>query len=79
MSDWPRRFAEALGVEPLTSDEVAAVLDLARDVAHATERRFAPLTTFLAGAAVARSGQHGREDALADAAERVRALIAEEQ
>jgi hypothetical protein len=50
--DWPDRVAAALGVEALTDDQVETVLDLARDVAHGTERRFAPLTTFLAGVAV---------------------------
>lgn len=61
--DWPDRVAAALGVEALTDDQVATVLDLARDVAHGTERRFAPLTTFLAGVAVG-SG-HGLDEAIA--------------
>lgn len=77
MSDWVRRYAVALGEEPLTSEEVAAILELARDVAHGTERRFAPLSTFLAGIhAAARLGQDGmRLDALSDAIEIARRLV----
>ncbi len=45
---YPDRFAEALGLG-LTDEEVEVVLDLARRVAHGTERRFAPLSTYLAG------------------------------
>lgn len=51
--DWLAEVALDLGLAPLEDDEVAALLDLARDVAHATERRFAPLTCFLVGLAVA--------------------------
>jgi hypothetical protein len=63
--DWPDRVASALGLAPLTDAQVAVVLDLARDVAHGTERRFAPLTTFLAGVAVGRSGANGALEAAA--------------
>ena len=47
-ANYPDRFAEALGLE-LSEEEAEAVLDLARRVAHSTERRFAPLSTYLAG------------------------------
>jgi hypothetical protein len=47
-ANYPDRFAEALGLQ-LTEEEVEAVLDLARRVAHGSERRFAPLSTYLAG------------------------------
>jgi hypothetical protein len=50
---WPRRYAAALDGQALPSAEVDAVLELARLVAHGTERRFAPLSTFLAGRYVA--------------------------
>lgn len=63
--DWPVRVAEALGLEPLTDDQVSIVLDLARDVAHGTERRFAPLTTFLAGVAVGSGTAASLENATA--------------
>lgn len=54
MSDWLVRYARALAEEPLSREEIATLLDLARDVAHGTERRFAPLSTFLAGVRVGR-------------------------
>lgn len=79
MPDWLRRYAVALGEEPLTNEEVAAVLELARDVAHGTERRFAPLSAFLAGLhAASRVGEDGvRLDALNDAIEIARRLVAD--
>jgi hypothetical protein len=49
---YPARYAEALGLR-LSDEEADAVLDLARVVAHGSERRFAPLSTFLAGQFVA--------------------------
>ena len=45
-------IAAALGVDALDDAQVEKLLDLARDVAHGTERKNAPLATFLAGAAV---------------------------
>ncbi|MBV8387604.1 MAG: molybdopterin-guanine dinucleotide biosynthesis protein MobA [Acidimicrobiia bacterium] len=48
MDDWLSRYSTALGLD-LSDDEVDAILDLARDVAHGTERRFAPLSAYLAG------------------------------
>ena len=56
MDDWLDRFADALSVDRLDPTEVDALLDLARAVAHGTERRNAPLATFLAGRAVAGGG-----------------------
>jgi hypothetical protein len=66
---YPDRFAEALALE-LTEAEVEAVLDLARVVAHGSERRFAPLSTYLAGQFVAELVRTGvpRAEALAEAA-----------
>ena len=54
MNDWLEELASALGVEPLSREEVGALLRLAREVAHGVERRFAPLSTFLVGVAVGR-------------------------
>ena len=51
-ANYPDRYAEALGLK-LTDQEVEAVLDLARVVAHGSERKFAPLSTYLAGQFVA--------------------------
>jgi uncharacterized protein DUF6457 len=43
----------------LDGDDVEALLDLARDVAHGTERRNAPLATFLVGQFVAARAAEG--------------------
>lgn len=59
MDDWLDRFADALSVARLHPSEVDAVLDLARVVAHGTERKNAPLATFLAGRASAGGGVDG--------------------
>ena len=56
--DWPERYSAALELD-LTEEEVDAILDLARDVAHATERRFAPLSTYLTGRYVSRRQAEG--------------------
>ncbi len=78
-ANYPERYAEALGLS-LTDQEADAVLDLARVVAHGSERRFAPLSTFLAGqffAELVRTGV-SREEALTEAvAVAERALAAE--
>ena len=49
MDDWLDRFADALDVPRLSPADVDALLDLARVVAHGTERKNAPLATYLAG------------------------------
>ncbi|HEX2701505.1 MAG TPA: DUF6457 domain-containing protein [Acidimicrobiales bacterium] len=49
MDDWLDRYAAALGLSPLDGTEVDAILDLARVVAHGTERKNAPLAAWLAG------------------------------
>lgn len=55
---WSERYREQLeraAGAPVALDDrsVSAILDLARDVAHGTERLAAPLATFLAGQYVA--------------------------
>jgi Domain of unknown function (DUF6457) len=63
MDDWLTRYSAALELE-LTEEEVEAILDLARDIAHATERRFAPLSAYLAGKFVTRRvGEGATSDA----------------
>ena len=47
-ANYPEQYAEALGLS-LTEEEMEAVLGLAQAVAHGSERRFAPLSTYLAG------------------------------
>lgn len=66
--DFPARYAEALGVT-LDDNQIAVILDLARDVAHGSERRFAPLSAYVAGRFVAERVAAGRSvsDALTDA------------
>ncbi|MEO7837605.1 MAG: DUF6457 domain-containing protein [Acidimicrobiales bacterium] len=51
--DWLDQLADALGVPRLSPGEVEHLLDLAREVAHGTERRNTPLATFIVGRAIA--------------------------
>jgi hypothetical protein len=67
MEDYLGSVAAALGVASVGEDD--ELLDLVRDIAHATERRFGPLTLFMLGQAVAAGGDR---DALIA---RVRALL----
>ena len=68
-SSFPDRYADALGGPRLTDAEADDLLGLARTVAHATERRYAPLATYLAGRFVAGQVAAGMapEDAVAQA------------
>jgi len=50
---WAARLAARLGLPPEDVD-VPAVLDLARDAAHAIARPAAPVTAYLVGIAVGR-------------------------
>ena len=76
--DWPDRYSAALELD-LTDEEVDTILDLARDVAHATERRFAPLSTYLTGRYVTRRQAEGAtvDEALREARAKVGKLLAE--
>ena len=75
--DWPERFAEELsrasggeaGPGGLDRLEVGTMLRLSREVAHRTERRWAPVATYVAGRFVAARVGAGvpLEDALAEA------------
>ncbi len=75
-SSFPDRYAEALGEPSLTDAEVDAVLDMARTVAHATERRYAPLAAYLAGRFVAARAAAGTPVDVA-VAQAVRVAVAE--
>ena len=72
LEEWTAAVRVGLGLDPgpLSTAETKAVLDLARDVAHAVDRPAAPLTSYLLGLAV------GRGLTLPDAADRIRALAA---
>jgi hypothetical protein len=52
MDDALAAMADALQVAPLSADDQRLLLDCARDVAHATQRRYAPLSTFMIGLAL---------------------------
>lgn len=49
--DWLAAYAEKLGVPAPTEDELKAVLDLAGEAAHASQRIAAPVATWLVGRA----------------------------
>jgi hypothetical protein len=49
--DWLATYAEKLGTDPPTTDEFRAVLDLAGEAAHASERVAAPVASWMAGRA----------------------------
>jgi len=62
--DWLAAYAERLGVAAPTQDELTAVLDLAGEAAHSSQRIAAPVACWLA----AKAGV-GLEEALALAKE----------
>jgi hypothetical protein len=49
--EWIAGFAEQLGTDPPTAEEFKAVLDLAAEAAHASERMAAPVATWLSAKA----------------------------
>lgn len=51
LDEWTSVVCLELGLDPAVVD-VRAVLDLARDVAHAVDRPAAPVTAYLLGVAV---------------------------
>ena len=62
------RVRSLLGPNPPTIDdgEVEAVLELARVAAHSSERRAAPVTTYLAGLVLGGAAPEAREAFLDD-------------
>ena len=60
LRNWTAELATALGVD--IEVDVQALLDLARDAAHAVDRKAAPVTAFLVGYAAALNG--GSADAV---------------
>jgi len=46
--EWLTAYAEKLGIDPPTPDEVDGLLDLAAEAAHASERIAAPIACWLA-------------------------------
>jgi Domain of unknown function (DUF6457) len=49
--EWIAGFAEQLGMDPPTADEFKAILDLAAEAAHNSERMAAPVATWLSAKA----------------------------
>lgn len=49
--DWLAAYAERLGTAPPTPDELKAILDLAAEAAHASERIAAPAACWLSARA----------------------------
>jgi hypothetical protein len=49
--EWVAAYAEQLGVEPPTAAEFTAILDLAAEAAHASDRLAAPVACWLAARA----------------------------
>jgi hypothetical protein len=49
--EWIAAFAEQLGVEPPTGNEFQAILDLAAEAAHGSERIAAPVACWLSAKA----------------------------
>jgi hypothetical protein len=49
--EFAQQVARELGLEPLTEEEIGALLQVASVAAHASERLAAPLCTYLAGRA----------------------------
>jgi Domain of unknown function (DUF6457) len=68
LNEFIERVRSLLGPNPPSIDpgEAEAVLELARVAAHAAERRAAPVTTYLAGMAVAGAAPDAREAFLDD-------------
>jgi Domain of unknown function (DUF6457) len=81
MDNWIDELARSLGEAPLTSTEMARLLDAAGDVAHRVERKMTPLSTFVVGCAVGRTLASGveRSEALNDALGRLDSLLPSEE
>jgi hypothetical protein len=47
--EWLAAYAERLGVDPPSKEEVVALLDIAATAAHSSERTAAPIACWLAG------------------------------
>ena len=49
--EWIAAYAQRLGTEPPTADEFQAILELAGEAAHASERIAAPVASWLSAKA----------------------------
>jgi hypothetical protein len=75
--EWLDRLASSLGEQRPSREEIGWALRVARDVAHGVERKLAPVSTYVAGAHVARRKAEGAsaEVALREVDEAVAALL----
>ena len=73
--EFVERVRSLLGPNPpaVTPGEVEAVLELARVAAHTSERRAAPVTTYLAGLVLGGAASEAREAFLDDLAVKLEA------
>jgi hypothetical protein len=55
------QLTSAMGAPRLSAEEVAAVLRLAKAVADASERKFAPLSCYAAGLVIGTTGLGGED------------------
>ena len=49
--EWIQAYAQRLGIEPPTNEEWSALLDVAAEAAHASERVAAPVSCWVAAKA----------------------------
>jgi len=75
--EWLDRLAQTFELDVPTNQEIAAVLDAARDVAHGVERKITPVSTFLLGMSVERRVGAGasRQEALNSALAALQATL----
>ncbi len=66
--EWLLQLATELDVDPIDEGRQADLLDVARDVAHQTERKATPLASYLLGEAVGRRIAAGEDPDAAFAA-----------
>ncbi len=59
--EWLMQLASELDVDPIEEGRQSDLLDVARDVAHRTERKATPLASYLLGEAVGRRIAAGQD------------------
>lgn len=76
---WIARLSRELGAGGMSPSMQAQVLDIARDVAHGAERKYAPLAAFVAGRHVEARTRDGADGgaALHEVADAVRRVLAD--
>lgn len=67
LDDWLTGVSTLFGLDGVSTDETAVVLDVAKDVARAVARPAAPLTAYLLGLAAGRASAAGEPVGVATA------------